>query len=159
MAKNTHSQEILTGTSDSYSDHESDDPNSPNIRINRPMLGEVDKPLAHQDGTDSSQLSESDSKSSASTTVDPHSPAPTTENPSSATDTADSIVDSTDGVGQEAEQNQSDEEEEIPPYEEWSVEHLRDECRQRGLIVSGNKSDLVTRLETDDIENELTDQA
>lgn len=44
MAKNTHAQEVATGTSDSYTDNELADPNPPQpIVITRPILGEVDR--------------------------------------------------------------------------------------------------------------------
>jgi hypothetical protein len=35
---------------------------------------------------------------------------------------------------------------ETAPYSEWSVDELRDELRERQLLVSGNKSELVERL-------------
>lgn len=44
-------------------------------------------------------------------------------------------------------------EEELPPYVEWVVKELQDECRVRGLSTTGNKSDLVTRLEEWDKDN------
>jgi hypothetical protein len=156
MAKNTHSQEVLTGTSDSYTDHELNDPNIP---INRPTLGEVDNPSApiqEEDGIRSSQSLRNGETPSDSETVSRPSPAQTMESPSSTTAVANSSADSMGGLGQEAGQNQSGDEE-IPPYDQWTVESLREECRTRGLIVSGNKSDLVNRLEADDDESESED--
>lgn len=35
-------------------------------------------------------------------------------------------------------------------YSEWSIEELKDALRTRGLPVSGNKDELVARLEEDD---------
>jgi hypothetical protein len=44
MAKNTHAQEVATGTSDSYDEHELSDPELPqHVVITRPILGEVDR--------------------------------------------------------------------------------------------------------------------
>jgi hypothetical protein len=37
-------------------------------------------------------------------------------------------------------------------YNRWTTKELRDELRFRGLMVSGNKKDLIARLEVDDLE-------
>lgn len=39
-------------------------------------------------------------------------------------------------------------------YESETVEYLKDELKKRGLPTSGNKSELVTRLEEDDASKE-----
>lgn len=41
-------------------------------------------------------------------------------------------------------------EEEEYSYNDENVEYLRSECKKRGLSISGNKSELVARLEEDD---------
>jgi hypothetical protein len=45
-------------------------------------------------------------------------------------------------------------EDEVPPYSEWSKAELIEECESRGLTKSGNKDALVERLETDDGEGD-----
>lgn len=94
MAKATRAQEVSTGTSDSFTEHELSDP-SPPIRIRRAMLGEVDRPLAV--GGDSTQSSESEPTSSGSQNRDHQQPAQTTENPSNKSHQADSDADLMDG--------------------------------------------------------------
>jgi hypothetical protein len=95
MAKSTKSQEVSTGTSDSYTDDELNDPAAVRrIVSQRPQLGEVDRnkgdeeatPLVTEDGTDSSPSSGSGSKSSGSETPNVRQHAPTTESHSSAQD-------------------------------------------------------------------------
>lgn len=44
-------------------------------------------------------------------------------------------------------------------YEDMSLEELREECKKRDLKVSGNKDELVGRLELNDIESESGDDA
>lgn len=110
MAKNTISQEILTGTPDSYTRHEGQ--SFADIIRNRPIIGEVDKPSPVKDGGDFSQSSESDSKSSETTNPDLQPPAPTTDSPSKVEGEEFSTVDSTDGNGPEMPPQPSDEEEE-----------------------------------------------
>lgn len=39
---------------------------------------------------------------------------------------------------------------EVPPYEEWSREDLRNECEARNLPKTGKHAELVARLEEDD---------
>lgn len=39
---------------------------------------------------------------------------------------------------------------EVPPYNEWNVPELREECGNRELKKSGNKDELVARLEESD---------
>jgi len=94
MAKSTHSQEVLTGTSQSFTDHELSDPDPP-VVIRRAELGRVDQ-LA---GTDSSESSESERQSSEPLKLSPQEPAQTTENLSDQTDEMDSSAPSTGGSG------------------------------------------------------------
>lgn len=49
---------------------------------------------------------------------------------------------------------------EAKPYDEWTLNELQVECAARGLAKSGNKADLVLRLEEDDQEQpaETTDE-
>ena len=42
------------------------------------------------------------------------------------------------------------EDDEVQPYDMWTVEELANECRARTLAVSGTKSILIGRLEEDD---------
>lgn len=114
MAKNTHAQEIATGTSDSYTEDEVLDPTPP-LQVTRPELGTVDRPVtpkeepspAMEDGGDFTRSSKSESPESTKPNQSHQQPAPTTENLSSPTPTADSGVASTDGVGLKTEQPQS----------------------------------------------------
>lgn len=41
-------------------------------------------------------------------------------------------------------------EEEVPPYSEWKVDDLREECGNRSLKKGGTKPELIERLEADD---------
>lgn len=41
-------------------------------------------------------------------------------------------------------------EDDVPPYTEWTNEELRAELADRGLSTEGKKADLVARLEEDD---------
>lgn len=101
MAKNTHSQEILTGTPDSYTEHEQTDPNVTQLEV------EGDTSLT-EDGTDSLESSGSEQTSSGNEKTDPQPPAQTTENPSKGTGTAaDSDADTTDGAGPKGTQPRS----------------------------------------------------
>lgn len=102
MAKSTHGQEVSTGTSDSFTEHELADPNPP-VVVQRAMLGGEPKSV----GTDSSQSSGDEPQSSNTTNPSPQEPAQTTENPSDQTATVDSDVHSTDGVGQATRQPRS----------------------------------------------------
>ena len=98
MAKSTRSQEILTGTSDSYTEDEVAGMSS-TLR-GRPMLGGELQSV----GTSSSRSSGKEKTSSDKESPSHQAPAQTTESHSSATE-ADSDADSTDGVGlREAEQ-------------------------------------------------------
>jgi hypothetical protein len=105
MAKSTHSQEVLTGTSDSYTEHELTDPNT--LLANRPVLGEVDRPSV---GMDSSQSSESVQTPKDSATQDLQAPAPTTESHSETPETEDSDALSTDGNIPKTESESAEEE-------------------------------------------------
>lgn len=106
MARSTRSQEALTGTSDSYTEHEMTDQA---IVFSRPEIGMVDRPVSESEdteepksvGMDSSQSSKSEPSSSEHSTPSPRKPAQTTENPSNQPATeADSSASSTDGDGQ-----------------------------------------------------------
>jgi hypothetical protein len=103
MAKNTHAQEAATGTSDSYTEEELMDPNTPDpnrMLANRPTLGEVDKPSV---GTNFSQSSESVETPRESVNPLRQSPAQMMGNPSPVGETVPSSVDSTDGDTRETE--------------------------------------------------------
>lgn len=52
--------------------------------------------------------------------------------------------------GDEAEVTEDDEDEELPPYSEWTNENLRAELVERKLSLDGKKADMVARLEEDD---------
>ena len=117
MAKNTHPQEAATGTSDSYTAEEASDPRPP-VVIRRAMLGDVDRPaeLGEEEspsvskvegGTDSLASSESEARSDNDETVSHQEHAQMTASRSSEVKEDSSTVHSTDGAGQEAEQNQS----------------------------------------------------
>jgi len=96
MAKSTHSQEILTGTPDSYTEHETTDPD-PVIR--REMLG--GDPSSTAVGMGSLESSENEKKPNDSETPDLQSPAQLTESPSKGTEIQEhSTVDMTVGGGQ-----------------------------------------------------------
>jgi hypothetical protein len=41
---------------------------------------------------------------------------------------------------------------ETPPYEEWHNNELQNELAERGLSTSGNKAEMVARLQQDDQE-------
>jgi hypothetical protein len=77
MAKSTRA------SGDTYTEHELSDPTPP-IRIQRAMLGEVDKPSlpTTEDGGGSTQSSPSDAPSKPHATHSPQSHAQTTESPS-----------------------------------------------------------------------------
>lgn len=152
MAKSTHSQEVLTGTSDSYTEYELSDVDGPSVierahvQITRAELGRVDQSA----GTDSSQSSKNEQQTNKG--QNPQEPAQTTESLSdqSLINQENSIVPTTDGPTRTMDQGSP----EIPPYAEWSKEELQEECRQRGLPVSGNKTELINRLDENDAEFE-----
>jgi hypothetical protein len=50
-----------------------------------------------------------------------------------------------------------DDDEDIPPYEEWDSDDLRKECLERGLEPTGTKDDLVLRLMEHDEATEQTE--
>lgn len=105
MAKSTKSQEIQTGTSDSYTADELQDAAA--ILRSRPVLGGELKSV----GTSSVQSSRSDATSSDKPNPSLQAPAQTTENPSSQPETAaNSGADLTDGLGPAEERSPSDEE-------------------------------------------------
>lgn len=102
MAKSTHSQEVLTGTSDSFTEHEITDPNPP-YQVQRAMLGDLivregDEELV---GMDSLESSLSKPQSSEHSKANHQEPALTTESLSGQTETAQegSSARSTGGVG------------------------------------------------------------
>ncbi len=126
MAKATHAQEVSTGTSDSYTDHELADVEAPyQVLVTRPDLSTVDKPReskaeevtssAKADGGDSTQSSKNASTESTKLSQFPQQPAPTMENLSSQTEEEISDADSTDGNGQETEQPRSGSARKTPP--------------------------------------------
>ena len=102
MAKSTKAQQVSTGTSDSYTDHELSDPVPP-IRIQRAMLGVVPtEEVASSVGGASTQSSRNETTSSGKTKASPQAPAQTTENPSGVqAKEADSSAALTGGDGQE----------------------------------------------------------
>lgn len=142
MAKNT-----MGGPS--YNDHELNDPSPPpevhEFKIQRFQLGDDDVSV----GDNSLPSGQSESWSSGGETADPQSPAQTMENPSGNLPKGQesSTAPSTAGNGLETELPPSDE---IPPYEEWTVAELKDECHKRGLPVSGTKAELADRLYDND---------
>lgn len=104
MAKATHSQEIITGTPESFTDHELSDPNPP-VTITRAVLGGELQSV----GTDSSEPSNVETQSDKSENPDPQSPAQTTENPSgqSGKEESDSTAHTTGGSGRRTTQPRS----------------------------------------------------
>lgn len=151
MAKNTRAQEVSTGTSDSYTEHEKSDTNPP-PRVQRAMLG-GDSPSV---GMDSSEFSENEQQSNehGKTLLPDH--VRTTESPYDQTVTGDSTVNSTDGDTLATETDSSESEEDItPPYSEWDYRDLQTECKERGLPANGSTEDLVARLvESDELSDE-----
>lgn len=112
MAKNTHAQEVSTGTSASYTEEELLDPQP--VVITRPILGEVDRKRitkeeeevpspVKEDGGDFTPSSQSGSPESSKPNQSLPLPVPMTENPSSPTQEDNSGVDSTDGDGHKTE--------------------------------------------------------
>lgn len=112
MAKNTHAQEIATGTSDSYTEHEGSDPQPP-ATVRRAMLGELkegDLSSSQPVGTRSLQFSESEQTSNEKQNPLHQPPAQTMENPSGpkvAEPVPDSTAPLTDGVGQKTQPQSS----------------------------------------------------
>lgn len=103
MAKNTHSQEVLTGTADSFTNHEISDVHPP-YQVQRAMLGVLIKREGDEElvGTDSSEHSWNEPPSSALSKANLQGPAQTTESLSSQTDQDQeaSSVRLTGGAGQ-----------------------------------------------------------
>lgn len=98
MAKATHAQEVSTGTSDSYTPEELADPRPP-VRIQRAMIGEVDRPLVGDNLPPSSETASTEKSANARNVP---SPALKTENRSSqfaGTSTVDSADGDTPGAG------------------------------------------------------------
>lgn len=147
MAKTTHG-------GPSYNEHELSDPHPPEEMIRhlseRYTVGD-ERLLV---GANSRPSGQSESWSSDGETRDPQLPAHTTENPSEKLpeEETNSTAPLTAGNGQTTEERQSDDPFEVPPYDEWSNSDLKEECRKRGLAVSGNHDALVTRLEDNDAE-------
>lgn len=140
MAKSTHSQEILTGTSDSYTETELEAGERPFPRYNRPELGTVDQPVTTEeeetdaldrvteetdsdddseddewDGGSSIPSSESANKPEPSSKHSNPKPARTTDNRSNQTGQGDYTADSTDGVTQKEEPKQSSRARKVTP--------------------------------------------
>lgn len=106
MAKATHSQEILTGTSDSYTEEELNDPHPPFV-VQRAMLGELKEGDDKSVGTASLESSNDETQSSKTQSPDHQGPAQMTENPSDQTDEGDSDAPSTVGSGRKTPPRQS----------------------------------------------------
>jgi hypothetical protein len=103
MAKNTKSQAVQTGTSDSYTEEETLDPTPP-VQVTRAILGADPEWV----GTNSTASSESESNESESAKQPRRKPAQTTDNPSSQTEgETDSDATSTDGDTRKTGQRQS----------------------------------------------------
>jgi hypothetical protein len=146
MAKTTKAQEVSTGTADSYTEHELSDENPP-VQVTRAMLGRVDQSPEKTDGLDSSPSSEKTQQSDGPNKQESPQPVPNAENLSSPEEES-STVRSTDGNGQESGQT-----EETATYDEWSYAELQAECKDRDLLATGKKEDLIARLV--DYDNEL----
>ena len=135
----------------SFTEHEQTDTEF--ILSQRPTIGGVDKSSA---GTSTSGSSERQSRIDGSERLPPRLPAPMTENLSGQTQTEEvSDAHSTGGNGLTTESPLSvddgdPEDDEVQPYDMWTVEELANECRARTLAVSGTKSILIGRLEEDD---------
>lgn len=131
----------------SFNEHEINDPDPP-LAVRRFMLGDE----APSVGDNSAPSGQSESWSSAGVTADNQSPVQTTESHSDSHPTGEMNFTAplTGGDGQETEAPSFAEVEDVPPYDEWSNKDLKEECRVRGLIVSGNHDELVKRLMDDD---------
>lgn len=112
MAKNTHSQEIRTGTSDSYTPEEWQDRKA--MLAERPQLGGVKEPASGENrgaepsvGNNSAASSESESRESDSQTHNLPAVAPDAENPSEESVPEGSTAHTTDGSTQETHQQPS----------------------------------------------------
>lgn len=89
MAKATHAQELTTGTSSSYTEHEATDSALDDAwRIPRAVLGGEQS----SDGNNLSTSQEQITMSDAIEKLSPPSPAPTTESPSSPDETPESFT-------------------------------------------------------------------
>jgi len=119
MAKSTKAQQVSTGTSDSYTDDELNDP-APPIHITRAMLGAPPKEDTPSVGMDSSPSSESANTKSDNENPSRQPLAPMTENPFGQQDKeTDSTAALTVGVGQtETEPQPSDEDEDDDEFED-----------------------------------------
>lgn len=155
MAKST------VGGGPSFSDAELVDPDPPVVmKKHPPTVARFQVGTLSEVGGESSSVG---SSSEPSSTEDPNSNelptqiplehAHTTESPSGRSEKGQaSGARSTGGNGPEMEKEST---EEFPPYEEWLLADLQDECRNRGLTVSGRKDDLVARLEQYDGEYDI----
>lgn len=71
---------------------------------------------------------------------------------------ADEDEEDDDTEEDEDEEDEDDEDEEDDePYEEWSIQELRDACEERDLKTTGSKKALIKRLEDDDEEGDDED--
>lgn len=103
-------------------------------------------------GNSSSQSGKSDETDMLNPAEVHQPPAHTTESPSFQEPNPElSDADLTAGSTPETE-TESDEDEEIPPYTEWTIAELKAELGKRELPLSGKHADLVARLEADDEE-------
>lgn len=134
----------------SFNEHELNDPDPP-MAIKRFMLGDE----APSVGDSSVPFGLNESKSSTGETVETPSPAPMTGSHSDSLPTGEmnSIAPTTGGDGLVTDPP-SFVDDDIPPYDEWSNKDLKEECRVRGLAVSGNHDELVKRLMDNDAESD-----
>lgn len=160
MAKSTKAQEVATGTSDSYTEHEKADEHPP-LKVTRAVLGGDHMPErvggdSPSVGMDSSEFSENEQQSSEHEKILLPEHVRTTESPYDQTVTGDSTANSTDGNTPETETELSEEsEEDTPAYVDWTYPQLQAECKERGLSAKGSTEDLVLRLmESDDASTE-----
>ena len=146
MAKSTNAQEAATGTPDSYTERELNDPEPP-VVITRAELGGEKKWTERVDGTDSSESSKSDSGTTTKNPAEFPSNVPMTEKHSQQDPTEADAAHSITTSGQEEAPPGTVELEEVEPYDQWDYADLQAECKNRGLTATGKKEELISRLE------------